>query len=328
MTQERDSGKSRIKSLFKDQAKPLLRSMALVVGMSSFLPSPTGAPSFQSQDFCVFDYGPADASPILAERMVSTKNIEEGMKPIDGGTVYTATDDAANEKQYQDFLLRANMDCVILSWYPDQRAKYFDYYADFLSEHPDNKLKYTFEYELLGGEEPSVETNRALLEELSQHFSDPNFYKDQNGVPTFFVFAKAAEGLIDNPGYAQEAAQLASEFNARAIIEDYPLNFLNPFYNDPNIGWIGYDSDAWDLRPSGLYTTKDSTRILNAYDKWQADRDLKYLPYDQNRLIQNIKSARYSGRPIVAIVSSSEMVEGTNWTPEIVDVYARHLPAN
>lgn len=320
MISEKDRKSSRI--------RPLLRSMALVVGMSSALPSSTGAPSFHPQDFCIFDYGPAEVSPVLANNMLSTGNIEEGMKPVEGGTVYTAADDVINETQYRDYFLRANMDCVILSWYPDQRAKYFEYYADFLGSHPDNQLKYTFEYELLGGEEPTVEQNRAHLEVLSQHFSDPNFYTDQNGIPTFFVFAKAAEGLIDNPGYVEEFAGLAAEFNARAILEDYPLNYLNPFYNDPNIGWIGYDSEPWDLRPSGIYTTKDTTRLLNAYDKWEADRDLKQLPYDENRLVQTIDRAKYLGRPIVTIVSSSEMVEGTNWNSGIVDVYAQHIPAN
>lgn len=324
MISEREQKGSRLKSL----SKPWLRSAALVIGMSSFFPNATGAPAVQPQDFCVFDYGPAEVSPVLANNMLSTGNIEEGMKPVEGGVLYTAADDAINEAQYQDYFLRANMDCVILSWYPDQRARYFEYYADFLGAHPNNKLKYTFEYELLGGEEPSMDENRAYLQELSQHFSDPNFYRDQNGIPTYFVFAKAAEGLIDNPAYAEEAAQLASEINARAIIEDYPLNFLNPFYNDPNIGWIGYDSEPWDVRPWGIYTTKDTTRLLNAYDKWKADRDLKQLPYDENRLIQTINRARYLGRPIVAIVSSSEMVEGTNWNSSIVDVYAQHLPAN
>ena len=106
------------------------------------------------------------------------------------------------------------------------------------------------------------------------------------------------------------------------------MNFLKPEYNDPNIGWIGYDSDMWDLRPSGIYTTKDVSRILHSYDKSEIDGDKKYLEFNRDRLIANIDEAIRRQRGIVAMVSATEIPEKSAWTPEIIDIYAQHLPPN
>src|SRR3989344_4025335 len=189
------------RSAFKHRIRRFIRTTAASFTLVLATVNSVGAPAQNvDQDFCIISYGPADVSPVLKQRMEETNDIEEGMKPVEGGTVYTAQDDKINEEQYQNFL-RANMDCVILSWYPDQRDKYLDYYADFLSQQPDNSFEFTIEYEPQIEEDVNFNTKLKHIKHLSPLFDNPNFYRDEQGRVVFFVFGNALTGWYNDPSY-------------------------------------------------------------------------------------------------------------------------------
>ncbi len=261
----------------------------------------------EGQTFGAFIYGHRERDMIMEHG-----DIADGAKPINGKE-YTEEDVQLVFQQLRE-LKYANIDFGILSWHRqgEVRDKYLKFFLDSMKRtdnpYPDFKVTIIYELDSNLGKIPD-EILDSDLEYIRQNYlSDPHFLKteDENTTPIMFVFNQYEEGIIDNPGFAEQWFNAGQEYGFEPYLEAYFGDSLNPFNDD--LHWYQYADEIFDLLPSGIHITRDTARVNPSYSK---AGDLKTINFDKNKFRKNLIKASQSGK-MVLLVSWNEYWEHTN----------------
>lgn len=274
-------------------------------------------------------------------------NISDGFRPING--VEYGQADLEKAFGILKMLKDSHIDGVVWSWHsiddgkPDSQNKdwrdkflhwwAFDVMENISNPYPGALISTIMEIDS-NEKEVSKQAVNGYLDHLQSILEHKNFWRNKKGQSVIMIYAQENEALSGNFNLFSNWGEAAKDHNVEPIFQDFIgselfnpefigndlLPFIssfegNNFLDHEKYRTFSYGFPIFDLRPSGL-DLRPVNRVTIAYKKLQPIKgnmpeDLKEIPFDVDRLEDNMITAINSGRDII-INSLDEEVENSS----------------
>ena len=176
---------------------------------------------------------------------------------------------------------------MIFSWHSkddgtgrDFRDKFIHFFIFDVMKRPDNphpNLMASLIIEIDSNKQGlSDEETDAIYIYLAPIFQDDGFLKDEEGNAEVWIYGEENEALSGNPFGMKRWHDRGKPFKVKPYVESYVGDFIFDLFDE--VAKFNYQSNIWDIFPSGIDVTNDVFRITNAYWKEEDVKRIRRSP--------------------------------------------------